>query len=129
MKFLVAEQQKLERLPLLVGGLLMDADDIDLLCLQYASTGEWPSLSQFDRGLLLERFVWARQFCAALMPPFRKADGTETGRIDYPKWEFEPMMLWLLVEQWRLRESIQKDGMRPPPPRRKPQWPPGPATN
>ena len=89
-KFLVAEQGKLERLPLVVGGFLMDADDIDLLCLQYASKGEWPSLSRHDRDLLLQRFAWARMYCASLLTPFRKADGTETGYIAYPNWEFDP---------------------------------------
>lgn len=128
-QFLVAEQQKLERLPVVGGGLLTDADEVDVLCLQYAAKGEWPTLTAFDRDLVLQRFEWARRFCAALLHPFRKADGDETGRMCYPGWAFEPMMIWLLVEQWRLRESIQTDGNSPLLPRPQPSWPPGPEHN
>lgn len=127
-RFLVAEQQKLERLPAVSGGLPPDADVIDLLCLQYASTSAWPTtLSQRDKEAVFQRFLWARMFCAALLHSFRKADGSETGHMPYPDWQFEPMLVWLLVELWRLRESIQKDGMRPLPHRPPLPWPPGPT--
>ena len=129
-KFLVAEQQKLERSPVLAGNLGTIADEIDVLCLQYAfAKGEWPKMTRGDRDLLLQRFLWARMFCASLLHPFRKADGGETGHISYPDWEFEPMMIWLLVEMWRLRESIQTDDMRPLPLRPAPRWPLDPAAN
>lgn len=128
--FLVQEQQRLERLPFVRGGLQTDAEEIDVLCLQYGARHEWPTtLSEREREAIYQRYLWARQFCAALSHGFRKADGTETGRVPYPDWEFEPMMIWLLVEQWRLRESLQNDGISPHPPRPQPSWPPGPEHN
>jgi hypothetical protein len=129
-QFLVAEQQKLERSPMIAGGLGTTADEIDILCLQYASAnGGWPKMTRGDRNLVLQRFAWARRFCASLLTGFRKADGTETGHLAYPEWDFESMMIWFLVEMWRLRESIQKDDIHPLPPRPEPQWPQDPATN
>lgn len=129
-QFLCDEQDRLERLPSIRGGLQTDAEEIDVLCLKYATTHNWPTtFSEHDRSAIFQRFLWAKAFCASLSHTFRKADGTETGRMPYPNWEFEAMMIWLLVELWPLRESIQEDGTHPLPPRPAPQWPPGPEAS
>jgi len=131
-RFLCEEQQCLENLPVVQGGLPPDAEEIDVLCLQYAARHEWPtSLPARDRDAILQRFDWARTLAATMLARFRKADGTETGQqMPYPDWEFEPMMIWFLVETWRTAEKLPTDVLaRPLPPRPAPQWPPGPETN
>jgi hypothetical protein len=128
-QFIFSEQLKLEGLPVMAGSMGTAADEIDVLCLHYAvNKGVWPNMTRGDRDLVLQRFVWARMFCASLTTGFRKANGDVIGHIPYPVWDFETMMIWFLVEMWRLRESIQTDGMRPLPPRPEPQWP-DPSTN
>jgi hypothetical protein len=128
-QFLFSEQLKLEHASVLPGQTGTAADAIDIMCLQYAlAKGVWPNLTRGDRDLLLQRFVWARMFSASLTIGFRKANGDITGHVPYPVWDFESMMIWLLVEMWRLRERIQTDDMSPLPPRPKPQWP-DPSTN
>jgi hypothetical protein len=106
--YLCKEQDKLERLTTVAGGLKIDAEGLDLLCLQYGLKGEWPTLTRLERDMLLQRFLWARTLAATFLSPFRKADGTETGRMPYPNWEFEAMMIWLLVETWGTAENFSK---------------------
>lgn len=131
--FLYQEQQILERMPVVLGGLQTNAEDLDAICLQYGARRKWPTtLSQRDRDAVVQRFEWARTLSATMLFPFRKADGTETGRMLYPDWEFEPMMIWFLVETWRTAENLRKpDGVlaSPLPQRPEPQWPPGPESN
>jgi hypothetical protein len=114
-RFLCDEQDRLERLRPIRGGLLANSEEIDVLCLQYAATHNWPAtISARDRNAILARFVWARAFCASLLNTFRKADGTEIGKMPYPDWDFEPMMIFLMVDSWSLRKSIQKGDSNPP---------------
>lgn len=129
--FLVQKQRILEHLPVVQGGLQVDADEIDMMCLQYGARHEWPTtLSRRDRDAIVQRFEWARTLAATMLSTFRKADATETGRMPYPDWEFEPMIIWFLVETWRTVEKLPAGVLALPlPPRPKPQWPPGPETN
>jgi hypothetical protein len=131
--FLCQEQDILERMPIVKCGLEPDAEQIDLLCLQYGIQHEWPpTLSERDRDAIVQRFEWARILAAAMLPLFRKADGERTGRMPYPDWEFESMMIWFLVEAWRTVEKLRKqDGLLslPLPARPDPKWPIDPETN
>ena len=129
-RFLCDEQEGLMRLPTVHAGLPVDAEEIDVLCMKYATTHNWPTpLPRLDLPAILQRFIWARAFCVSLSHAFQKADGTETGRMPYPDWKFEAMMIWLLVQIWHLRENVQNDGMDPLPPRSKPQGLPGPEAS
>lgn len=125
-QFLCAEQQLLERHPTLHGGFDVEAGAIDLLCQQYAAKHAWPTtLTEHDQKAILQRFSWARTVAAMMLQSFRKADGTDTGWIQYPDWEFETMMVWFLVEIWRTAEKLPSLLQKPLPPRTKPEWPPG----
>lgn len=129
--FLCQEQQILERMPVVRGGLDTDAEELDVLCLQYGARHEWPTtLSQRDRNAIVQQFEWARTLAATMLSTFRKADGTETGRMPYPDWEFEPMMIWFLVETWRTVEKLPGGVLsRTLPQRPEQKWPPGPESN
>lgn len=107
-KFLCEEQMKLERLRVLAGGVQMDTESLEIVCMQYASTGVWPALSDIDRKCILQRFAWARYLASTLAHRGRKADGTETVSIAYPAWEFEDMMIWFLIEIWGLTAQVSK---------------------
>lgn len=125
-QYLCEEQQQLELLRLAPSDAPTNAEEIDFLCLKYALTRTWPTnISESDRAGILQRVFWARQFCATLQQRFQMADGTETGEIPYPDWDFEPMFVWLLVDSWRLREDIQKDAKHPIPDRPSPSHTPG----
>lgn len=131
--FLCQEQDVLERMATVLGGHEADAEQIDLLCLQYGQRHEWPkTLSTRDRDAIVQRFEWARILAATLLNTFRKADGDETGRMPYPEWDFEPMMIWFLVETWRTAEKLRKPSGKfafPLPARPDPKWPVDPGTN
>jgi hypothetical protein len=105
-KFLCEEQTKLERLPVISGGVQPDTDQITMLCFQYASTGTWPALTESDRRSVVQRFEWARCLASTLAAEARKADGTRTVSVAFPAWEFEDMMIWFMVETWGLTKKV-----------------------
>ena len=80
------------------GGLTVGSEEIDLLCLTYASKGQWPNLTEYEFRQLID---WAKTFCGTLIYEYRKANDTGKGYVPYPAWEFESMMIWFLVEVWR----------------------------
>ena len=128
---LLAEQQRLERLPTIVGGLEGDAEEVDFICLTFSQTGNWPDgMTSKDRNAVVQRFEWARFFAATHLNVFRKADGTETGRLQFPEnCELEPLLIWFLVETWRSFEN-RRDALKTSiPPRHYPQYPIDSATN
>jgi hypothetical protein len=105
-KFLCDEQTKLERLPVISGGVQMNTDEITMLCLQYASTCTWPPLTERDPRSVLQRFQWARCLASTSAEKGRKADGTRTVSVAFPAWEFEDMMIWFMVETWGLTKKV-----------------------
>jgi hypothetical protein len=124
--FLVAEQNKLERLNLIGGGMPIESDDVDILVMQYAMRQVWPkTMAEKDRQCIVQRFEWARILCATIAMPARKADGTQTVSVEPPAWNFEDMMIWLLVEAWGLTYKFSKfSSGQQLPPKSRPEPPP-----
>lgn len=104
-QFLCERQREIERIPVIGEGRPLNAQDLDDLCLEYLADIPKMLTANAKRGLL-QRFEWARLLAATPMNSFRKADGSETGRLLCPHWEVQSLMRWFLIDTWRTVEKL-----------------------